>query len=75
MEWGTQSQKTSLSKSYVRKLLRILLIYIEYCSVVTYIFSDPPSAIAERAEVLGGDDCYVELVCNAYGNLVLCQNK
>lgn len=27
----------------------------------------PPSAIAERAEVLGGDDCYVELVCNAYG--------
>ena len=32
------------------------------------MFSDPPSAIAERAEVLGGDDCYVELVCNAYGN-------
>ena len=54
----------------VKVLCKDNISFSGYCIEITQMFSDPPSAIAERAEVLGGDDCYVELVCNAYGNLI-----
>ena len=37
------------------------------CTNYIKLISDPPTAFAERAEILGGEDCAIELICNVDG--------